>query len=315
MSNPIISIIIPVFNRAHLIRETLDSISLQTYQNWECIVVDDGSTDNIEDVLREFIKKDSRFQYHKRPEGKIKGPNSCRNYGFEKSKGLWINWFDSDDTYAETAIEEFVKALEPNLDAVVGKLVKIDSVTKEVIGYNRIFSESLIEKYFTGFLSFYVCGPLWNREFLNNQEELFDENIRYLDDWDFNLRMLYKKPKIKFIDKILFNYNINLNSLSNQIYNLNSIEINSEITAREKQLKIIRKNKLVKYSVCLKYVRERYKMILRDILISNQKHVDKKKLFLMILKKDMQIKNPFFYKIILGYLFFSTLKKGYFLLK
>ncbi|KAF2334177.1 glycosyltransferase family 2 protein [Flavobacterium ginsenosidimutans] len=315
MINPVISIIIPTYNRAHLINETLESILIQTYKNWECIIVDDGSTDNTAEIVSQYIEKDERFQYHQRPQEKIKGPNSCRNYGFEKSKGLWINWFDSDDSYNETALETFVENLEPEINVAVGKLVKIDSVTKEIIGYNRIFSENLIEKYFTGFLSFYVCGPLWSRDFLNNQEELFDENIRYLDDWDFNLRMLYQKPKIKFIDKILFKYNINLNSLSNQIYSLNSVEINSEITAREKQLKIIKKNKSLDYLACLKYVRERYKIILRDILTSNEKHIDKKKLFFMILKKDMQTKNPLFYKIILGYFSFLIFKKGYFFFK
>ena len=66
-STPLISIIIPTYNRAHLIGETLDSILVQTYPNWECIVVDDGSTDTTADVMREYIKKDNRFQYHQRP--------------------------------------------------------------------------------------------------------------------------------------------------------------------------------------------------------------------------------------------------------
>lgn len=63
--NELISIIIPTYNRSHLIRETLDSILAQTHKNWECIVVDDGSTDETEDVLNEYVKKDNRFQYHK----------------------------------------------------------------------------------------------------------------------------------------------------------------------------------------------------------------------------------------------------------
>src|SRR5690554_5799485 len=95
--NPLVSIIIPTFNRAHLIGETLDSVLAQTYHNWECIVVDDGSTDNTDEVMAEYIAKDARFQYHHRPAVKSKGANACRNYGFEKSKGAYIQWFDSDD--------------------------------------------------------------------------------------------------------------------------------------------------------------------------------------------------------------------------
>lgn len=311
----LISIIIPTFNRSHIIIETLNSILRQTYQNWECIIVDDGSRDNTKEIIAKYLNKDSRFKFYQRPDNMLKGPNSCRNVGFQYCSGKWINWFDSDDIYLETALEEFIKAVEPDLDAVVGKLVKLDSVSKEVVGYNRIFSENLIENYFTGFLSFYVCGPLWNREFLTKQEELFDVNIRYLDDWDFNLRMLYQTPKIKFIDRILFEYNIDLTSLSNEIYKLDSTEINSEIYAREKQLQIIHKNKLIDYSICLKYVRERYKIILRDILVSGKRHNDKRRLLFMILKKDLKLKNPFFHKIILGYLSFLIFKKGYFFFK
>ena len=80
--NKLISIIIPTFNRAHLILHTLESIKNQTYNEWECIIVDDGSTDNTEDVLKKYIDTDSRFRYFKRPLNHTKGPSSCRNFGF-----------------------------------------------------------------------------------------------------------------------------------------------------------------------------------------------------------------------------------------
>ena len=67
MKQALISIIIPTFNRAHLIGETLDSVLAQTYPNWECIIVDDGSTDTTDEVVGEYVKKDSRFLYHHRP--------------------------------------------------------------------------------------------------------------------------------------------------------------------------------------------------------------------------------------------------------
>ncbi|MCM2302197.1 MAG: glycosyltransferase, partial [Flavobacteriaceae bacterium] len=94
MQIPLVSIIIPTFNRAHLIGETLDSILAQTYTNWECIVVDDGSSDNTHIVVGQYVAKDSRIKYVHRPEHMLKGPSSCRNYGFELSKGEYINWFD-----------------------------------------------------------------------------------------------------------------------------------------------------------------------------------------------------------------------------
>ena len=63
MDNPLVSIIIPTYNRAHLISETLDSVLAQTYTNWECIVVNDGSPDDTEKVAKRWVEKDSRFKY------------------------------------------------------------------------------------------------------------------------------------------------------------------------------------------------------------------------------------------------------------
>ena len=77
----LVSIIIPTYNREHLIGETLNSIIAQTHTNWECIVVDDGSTDNTEEVLKNYKEKDKRFIFLKRPDNLPKGANTCRNIG------------------------------------------------------------------------------------------------------------------------------------------------------------------------------------------------------------------------------------------
>lgn len=111
---PLVSIIIPTFNRAHLIGETLDSVLSQTYTNWECIVVDDGSTDGTDTLLATYTAKDSRFQYHKRPEMHLPGGNGARNYGFQVSKGEYIQWFDSDDVMCVNLLEEQLQSLVSN---------------------------------------------------------------------------------------------------------------------------------------------------------------------------------------------------------
>src|SRR5690554_597358 len=108
---PLVSIIVPTYNRAHLIGETLDSVLAQTYANWECIVVDDGSTDGTEELLHAYIAKDVRFQYHKRPAEYIKGANSCRHIGFLEAKGKFVNWFDSDDIMHINHLAEKVKKI------------------------------------------------------------------------------------------------------------------------------------------------------------------------------------------------------------
>lgn len=105
MNDPIISIIIPTYNRAALLPETLDSIVEQHFRDWECIVVDDGSTDDTAQLMQKYCKNDPRFIYLQRPKNRKKGGNAARNYGFEMAKGSYIQWFDSDDIMEPDLLE------------------------------------------------------------------------------------------------------------------------------------------------------------------------------------------------------------------
>lgn len=117
-----VSIIIPNYNRANLIGETLDSIVGQTYENWECIIVDDGSTDNSIEVIKTFEEKDQRFKLYVRPKDYPKGANACRNIGMKKSVGDYIIFFDSDDLMVENHVEKKLQTIiEGNSDFVISK--------------------------------------------------------------------------------------------------------------------------------------------------------------------------------------------------
>lgn len=93
----LISIIIPFLNREKLIEETLVSILSQQYEHFECILVDDGSSDSSYSIVKKFCQKDKRFKVFQRPGNSIKGANTCRNIGFDQSTGDYVIWFDSDD--------------------------------------------------------------------------------------------------------------------------------------------------------------------------------------------------------------------------
>ncbi|WP_417370988.1 glycosyltransferase family 2 protein [Gelidibacter japonicus] len=112
MDNPLVSIIIPTYNRAHLIGETLDSVLAQTYQNWECLVVDDGSSDTTDALIATYKTSDVRFQYLHRPSKKIKGASACRNVGLEAAQGDYIIFFDSDDVMTPDHIMVKVLAMQ-----------------------------------------------------------------------------------------------------------------------------------------------------------------------------------------------------------
>jgi len=150
MRTPLVSIIIPTYNRAHLIRETLDSVLAQTYSNWECIIIDDGSTDETNSLLTKYCAKDSRFQYQHRPNNRPKGANACRNYGFELSKGEYINWFDSDDLMMINKLELQVEnILKNNCDFVIAKSINLllkDKITPIQENKSKALSEIPAQK-------------------------------------------------------------------------------------------------------------------------------------------------------------------------
>src|SRR5690606_10858035 len=134
----LISIIIPTYNRAHIIGETLDSILAQTYTHWECIVVDDGSTDGTAHLMAGYMERDTRFRYYHRPVERPKGPCSCRNYGFEQSKGDYVNFFDSDDLLKPEAYENALTSFKDNTDAVIMNSVYSDLKTGKLHNINKL---------------------------------------------------------------------------------------------------------------------------------------------------------------------------------
>src|SRR4051812_34618619 len=114
-----ISVIIPCFNYGHLIDETLISIFNQTYQNFEIIVVDDGSTDNTEEIVSKIVKDNKKVLYYKQDNA---GPSTARNLGVEKSCGDFIQFLDADDLIEKRKFELQLRLFDDNpaLDIVYG---------------------------------------------------------------------------------------------------------------------------------------------------------------------------------------------------
>jgi glycosyltransferase involved in cell wall biosynthesis len=105
---PVVSIILPTYNRANYILETIDSVQKQTYQHWELIIVDDGSDDNTEEIITEI--KDERIQFCKA--GRIGINGKVKNIGLEKAAGELIAFIDSDDLWAPTKLEKQVAIMQ-----------------------------------------------------------------------------------------------------------------------------------------------------------------------------------------------------------
>ena len=232
----LISIILPTYNRCSYLGATIDSVQEQTYKNWECIIVDDGSNDYTKELMEFYCSLDNRIKFYTRPENKIKGANSCRNYGFELSKGEFINWFDSDDLMHPDFLKNKIEKLRNDdyICSICGfKSFAIIDGNKvfnytSALGPDNIFQNIVIQKYAVP-----THGPLWRRSFLM-KGNLFREDLTISQDLEFHSRVLTNDSSIGIISEPLFYLRKGNISITSQFYQDISQFYSSYIFVRKK---------------------------------------------------------------------------------
>jgi len=207
MQQPLVSIIIPTYNRAHLIGETLDSVLAQTYTNWECIVVDDGSTDGTALLLADYCSKDSRIQYYHRPDSHKPGGNGARNFGFKMSKGEYVNWFDSDDVMLKDFLKTKVEAISPNVDLIICSGYHVNEKLENHVPIDLKMDTFLFKDYVLWNFQIVTNSILFKKVYLIDKK-LFDENIYRGQETELFSRLFFKLEADKYhiINKPLFLY-------------------------------------------------------------------------------------------------------------
>lgn len=206
-----VSIIVPCYKQAEYLPETLDSVLAQTYLSWECIIVNDGSPDNTDDIAKAYLEKDDRFKYFYQENH---GLATARNNGIVNSTGEYILPLDADDliepTYIERAVLHFIEFPETKL--VYCKASFFGEETgpwnlpyfqyNEFIWRNCIFNSAIYRR------SDYYKTAGYNPNMIYGYE-----------DWDFWLSLLSPNDIVFRIDKVLFRYRIKRKSLSTETHN------------------------------------------------------------------------------------------------
>lgn len=202
MNNIIISVIVPCYNQAQYLDECLQSVLDQTYTEWECIIVDDGSPDNTAEIAANWVEKDNRFKYLKKENG---GLSSARNAGIEAAQGEWILPLDADDKignrYLELAQKEFKDA-----DLVYANSTFFGAINQpwniQYSGYKNLLLYNSI-----------YCSAFYRRaDCLANGG--YDEKLKTgREDWEFYIRLLNENSIVKFLDYEGFLYRRKENSM------------------------------------------------------------------------------------------------------
>ena len=250
---PKVSIILATYNRAEYILESLQSIQKQTFLDWECLIIDDGGTDNTSKVVLPLLQVDDRFKYLKRPEQYKKGLPGSRNYGLDLAKGDYIIFFDDDDIAHPQNLE--ICALElSQRDVTFCRYIR-DVFTGDfayAFDYSReytffVIDHRDIEQILKNELLFNSCAVMWKKECFEHQR--FDENLMYAEEWELYSRIISGGVHGISINKTLFFGRKHLYSNTGEFFNNDPIRRAAHVQAICLVVKNLKEKQLLSRSI------------------------------------------------------------------
>lgn len=214
--NPLISIIVPVYNTENYLKRCLESIISQTYQNLEIIIINDGSTDNSQEIIEEFARKDQRIRTIIKENG---GLSSARNAGLDLATGEFISFVDSDDYLNVELYSKVMKVFKNDINIVCFPFTKIDKKGKfklknlELQGKYTSFDGMIFKQPWN------VCNKIFRKKDITSSKIKFTENI-FFEDLDFITKFYISlKPNVLYINTPFYYYCYNNNSITDKTSN------------------------------------------------------------------------------------------------
>ena len=254
----LISIIMATYNRERFIVETLKSIQAQSYQNFECIIVDDGGSDNTLELITPILYSDSRFTFQKRTDNYKKGLPGTRNYGLDLAKGDYIIFFDDDDIVHPQNLELCVVELSKHN---VSFCRYIRGFFKDTFDYNFNYSKeydsffiykkdvfSLINQK----LPFNSCSVMWKKECFD--ENRYTEDLLHAEEWELYSRILSTGIIGISIEKTLYYARQHNHSMTGQYFRSDPKRTKSNVDAILLVIKNLKKKELITNTVIRHFV-------------------------------------------------------------
>ncbi len=206
----LISIIIPCYNQSSYLEETLDCILKQDYVNWECLLVNDGSTDKTESIVLPWLKMDSRFRYFSIPNG---GVSAARNFGIEHAKGDFIQFLDADDLLSPNKLSRSVDAIfSENVDVVCCNYELFsDNLATNLGAFSTLekysFTFQNIARYWNSGFTIPIHCFFFRRVVIGGYR--FPVGISAQEDWVMWLQIYQQNPNTYFIPETFAFYRLN----------------------------------------------------------------------------------------------------------
>lgn len=212
MGRPLISIIIPLYNKSKSIARAMDSVMAQTYPDWELVVVDDGSTDDSKDIVASYI--DSRIKFYYQTNA---GVSTARNNGVEKANGEWIVFLDADDYLTPNALDIFIGLYKEygtdfcaaNFQSCRNGELKAPFSKREIGILEDNFKSWYYKEYYPGRMSSFMI----KRDLMLAHR--FRSDLSRYEDCEVMIRVL-RNCKVSFSDKVTMVYMDDQKGLSNR---------------------------------------------------------------------------------------------------
>lgn len=210
MLKPIVSIVVPCYKKVQYLPEALNSILAQTYPYWECVIVNDGSPDNTEEVAKCYCEKDVRFHYLSQSN---KGVSVARNNGIRQMDGKYILALDADDWISDSYLEKAVNYLEGHAD--VRLVYSRYEVFNSIESHEWILPPYTYERFIMGDVAI-VCSAIYRRTDFDRIGG-YDESMQGFEDWDLWLSLLGEDDEVYRLDEVLFHYRTESSVVTKQV--------------------------------------------------------------------------------------------------
>ena len=219
----LISIIVPIYNVESYLRMCLDSIEHQTYSNIEVLLINDGSPDSSGEICQEYVARDSRFRYFEKENG---GLSDARNYGIERSNGVYLTFVDSDDWLSLTYVEDLYQAaIRNDADTVVSHYTLYNENDKNY--YVHIWDD-YFEKTYTSeeiiaaLPSLELNGLIFVTSWGNLFKKKLFNNIRFpkgkeIEDSRTNYKLFFTSERVTYIHKEIYYHREGIESITSNI--------------------------------------------------------------------------------------------------
>ncbi|MCC5894493.1 MAG: glycosyltransferase family 2 protein [Alkalibacterium sp.] len=225
MTRPFFSIVMPAYNCERTIGKTIESLQSQEWTDFECIIVNDGSSDNTQEVIDSYAHKDSRIRTVKKENG---GPGSARNKGIEKAKGVYLYLMDSDDALPEKTLKTYAANLtEHDPDLIVSSYQLhvmdgddlVDKRTVQVKDQWLSSNDQFLEK-LHDLLEKQLMYVIWNKVYklsIVKENNITFPNYSSCEDRLFNLQYFHHVESCQVLSDVLYHYTFDgRNSLTNR---------------------------------------------------------------------------------------------------